>query len=574
MDTKDHDSEKDEQKSRSSSPTSALSYASNTRAAQPETRVSGEAENPDTHTLQYPYPSKPSNPNSDLGNADATAPERESHPQLYQWSPEGQFDDQLLRIPISPTSTSSDPGTGEPVLEVFVDNLYYEEIERSPSPITYARPGGVDSDSECDDLEYGRRRRRLAQSLKRSHSRAGRGRSRGGLGVGTTVGVGSRRHKHAGSGGTGPSSPISYHSDDSSLFYYGTRPRRRRREQSRSYRYSYRSPVSPTSAADPSKNVGRSKATVVSPRSPSPILYAPRRSLDFLYDSDSDDDAQAGVRGDGRRFVGAWWGARDSAALGFLLTDAGGSRGRGGGTGKKVRRRTAQPRSFRYEYSTPPDVQPFEGREDEREHGEGKEKGKEEGKDKERGRKRERALIPMPLVNYKAFEKEKEREKEKEKDKDKEKPRTRKGSRGILDELAAVAVLNAMGGRKASNTAASGGSRSRSPKHKNKEKEKEAKDKDKEKEKEREGQKEEKEKKRKWVWDLNSTKDKSDRAGESSTSGSTVSSSAAGIGEVGVVNQEVLDIGVGYDSWSAEWEGSGRERKKRHRHSLAGLEFR
>ncbi|KXN84091.1 hypothetical protein AN958_00478 [Leucoagaricus sp. SymC.cos] len=568
-----------------------------------------------------------------------------------------QFNDQLFRVPISPTPTTYTEGSGDfpsgddsnggegedgegrerrikrgrrrkspPVLEVFVDNIYYGEMERSPSPIVYARPGGDDSDSET---EYGVRRRRILAERRgegfgfedggrRNGSRSrSRPRQGGGSGVdrgvdGKAVGGGggngdgtralrsgggkgraNTRRQRRSSVGPGPSSPISYHSDDSSLFYYGTRPRRKRREQLRSYRYSYRPnvtdagglPVSTNCLAPDFASHFRTLNPIESPRSPSPILYARRRSLDFLTDSDSDSDSLndypgrggLGVMGERIRPLGGLpptW-TPDSPAFGFLSSDPLSYSSPTSASQARRVRKTVQPRSFLNNYSSPPDVPgSFIGGGSGGDNGGGSasktewEWEWEKERERERGRKRERALIPMPLVNYNRADKEKEKEKEK--------TRTKKTSRGILDELAAVAVRNTMSSRKRNGSTES---RSRSPKLKNKEKDKE------------------KEAKRKWVWDLNfdsSSKDKSERIGDSSNSASTIGESAEGLvlGSEGVV----LDIGggggsaemenggggggkagsgSGYGKWNAEWAESSSEakRKKKQRHSLAGLEF-
>lgn len=548
---------------------------------------------------------------------------------IYEWGLEeiGHYSDQLIRFPATTTTTttSSDTdGEGGPVVEVFVDNVYYDEMERSPSPIIYARPRGSDSDYGSDD-EYGAARRRRARRIandanNKSDNNSGRGASRsrsrpgkptrpalgpdssvpsaflnaGGMGLPpappSTEGEGSKGFSNDtpaphSAGGAGPASPISYHSDDSSLNYYAMKqPRRKRREQLRSYRYSFRPPVPPSSPPGPSpispqhlaplpnpNIIAGGEGRVGSPRSPSPILYARRRSLDFIADSDSDIDSLDETGG--TQDIGSWWGG-SITPYGFLSSQPVGA-GVGRTTTKKVKRRTVQPRSFLHEYSTPPEVpQPFADDVDERERKEKAEKG-----ERERGRKRERALIPMPLANYNRAEKEKERERDekekekerKEKEKEKDKPRARKTSRGIFDELAAVAARNTISTRKqtqgttsTTNTTSAGNSRSRSPKNKEK---------------------------RKWVWDLNvgnsSSKDKSERVGDSSTSGSTTGHASAE-GGLGGSSEMVLDIGgssghshggVGgtYDDWSAEWDESPttgtRKKRKQKRHSLAGLEF-
>ena len=447
-----------------------------------------------------------------------------------------------------------------------MDNVYC--AERSPSPIVYARPRTDDSD---DDYGVPRPRHRVLadEANSRSKHASSSGSRPGTAGNPTRPALGpdfsvpapsanvvdSTRSKQDSLGHAVSGESISYHSDHSSSTYYGTRPKGKRREQ---YKYSIIPASKPSEAVEllslrhlaPSSSSTEGMNEVV--RSPSPILYARRRS----FDSNSEEiDILDDTRGAGSREVVGYGQVGSVAPYGFLLSEPVG----GDILGKKVRRRTAQPRSFLYEYSTPPVQHSFDKGFDEREREKEREgeREREKAEEIERGRGRERTqkgrggrkerAFPMPLVNY---NKERETDEKEKKEKEREKPRTRKTSLGgIFEDLAAV--TNVISGRKQAGDSTVN-SRSRSPKC-NKNKEKEGKEKE----------------KRKWtVWELNvNMKEKSERGGDGDSCGTDIVEDG----------DSVLDIaGDGDhhdDDWSADESLAGM-RERRQRHSLAGLEFR
>jgi hypothetical protein len=516
----------------------------------------------------------------------------------YDWTLEEElYDDQLFRIPVSPTALESD----NLPLEVFVDNVYCGELERSPSPITYARPAS--SDFSDEELHGGRRRRARRRTHVEQEERTTPKRVDYNISGVSASPTGNRRHSRR----SDPSSPISYHSDDLSLYLTGNRPvssRRRRREQLRSYKYSFRPPVTPTAAAAatavslntlagfPRKVIRRDMGlhvTLGCQRSPSPIEYARRRSLDGLYGLDSEDEVDEDesevvfahpppVGGEGVGLVSRWG---ESSGLEFDDDDARRkSVSSGGGKGRMV-----QPRSFMHAYSKPLAVASCSGE-------------RQRVLEKERGRRKERTLVPMPLGGY-VHTGNSNIHGNNNSDNNNSKERTRKGSRGFLDELAAVAVPNTHHSQQSSKRKThnynvssgiagtprtSGGSPPPPPMlpslpplpfHSRDEKEKE------------------KEKKRRWVWELS----KSDGSGSRDKlvvgSGNGSSSTLEGESGEGVL---VLDIGnanananggggggggcgEGYEGWNAVWPGEDDERcgggwrGRSKRHSLNGLEF-
>lgn len=478
---------------------------------------------------------------------------------MYEWGVEeiGYYNDQLLRFTTSHPSSASDleKYRNEGHVEVFVDNVY--NAERSPSPIIYARSETDDSD---DDYGVLRRRRRILADEANSRSKhasssrpstAGNP-TRPALGPDTLSmknAVDDRRSKH---GHIFPGESTSYPSDNSSLDHYGSRSRGKRREHS--FR---RSSIIPTS--NPSEIIesfdshhlspSSKEAITEVPRSPSPILYARRRSLDFLADSSSEDiDIMGGTSRPTRwQSFGPWQGG-SIVPYGFLSEPTGDDI-----LGKRSRRKTVQPKSIRHEYSTSPAqhllLMDFDKKAKEKggEEAEKTERGRgRERTERGRGRKKEHGLIPISLPSYHKVDKEREEE---EREKEREKPRTRKASRGIFDELAAVTARNVIVGRKQAADHVVD-SRSRSPKgtsNKNKEKEK-------------------------WKWAL---WDRDVNIKERPERGGGGNSSTGGTDSVGG-DDSVLDIvGDGDDGADGDVDDDGwstDERKRRH--SLAGLEFR
>jgi len=217
--------------------------------------------------------------------------------------------------------------------------------------------------------------------------------------------------------------------------------------------------------------------------------------------------------------------------------------------GKRSRRKTVQPKSIRHEYSTSPahSRMDFDKKAKEKggEEAEKIERGRgRERTERRRGRKKEHGLIPMSLVITHKVDKEREEE---EREKEREKPRTRKASRGIFDELAAVTARNVIVGRKQAGDYVIY-SRSRSPKgtsNKNKEKEK-----------------------RKWaLWDRDvNIKERPERGGNSSTGGTDSVGGDDSVLDIVGDGDDGVDGDVDDDGWSTD--------ERRQRHSLAGLEFR
>ena len=476
---------------------------------------------------------------------------------MYEWGVEeiGYYNDQLLRFTTSHPSSASDLETyrNEGHVEVFVDNVY--SAERSPSPIIYAR-----SDTDDSDDDYGvlrRRRRILADEANSRSKHASSSRpstagnpTRPALGpdfstLSVKNAVDSRRSKH---GHIFPGESISYPSDNSSLDHYGSRSRGKRRE--RGFRRSSVIPTSkPSETAEPFHShhlfPSSKEAIIEVPRSPSPILYARRRSLDFLVDSSSEDiDIVDDTSGAARwKDFGPWHGG-SIAPYGFLSEPTGDDI-----PGKRSRRKTVQPKSIRHEYSTSPahSRMDFDKKAKEKggEEAEKIERGRgRERTERRRGRKKEHGLIPMSLVITHKVDKEREEE---EREKEREKPRTRKASRGIFDELAAVTARNVIVGRKQAGDYVIY-SRSRSPKgtsNKNKEKEK-----------------------RKWaLWDRDvNIKERPERGGNSSTGGTDSVGGDDSVLDIVGDGDDGVDGDVDDDGWSTD--------ERRQRHSLAGLEFR
>lgn len=481
---------------------------------------------------------------------------------MYEWGVEeiGYYNDQLLRFTTSHHSSASDLETyrNEEHVEVFVDNVY--SAERSPSPIVYARSETDDSD---DDYGVLRRRRRILADEANSRSKHASSSRPSTAGNPTRPALGpdffalsmknavdGRRSKQGSSNHVFPKESISYHTDNPSLSRYSTRSRGKRRDQFR------RSSVIPTSKSSETVEpltshhlAPPSKETIIEvPRSPSPILYARRRSLDFidLEDIDITNDSSGAAR---------WksFGPRQGGSIaphGFLSEPSGGDI-----LGKRIRRRTMQPKSFLHGYSTPPAQHLLsmdldnKAKEKEGEKVEKIERGRgRERTERGRGRKKEHGLVPISLVNYNKVDKKRETKEREKIEKEMEKPRTRKTSRGIFDELATVTSRNVIAGRKQAGDYLVN-SRSRSPKganNRNKEKEK-------------------------WKWalwdrDVN-MKERSERGG---------GGYASTCGTDSVDDDSVLDIvGDGDDGADGDVDDDGWSTdEKKQRHSLAGLEFR
>lgn len=483
---------------------------------------------------------------------------------MYEWGVEeiGYYNDQLLRFTTSHLSSAPDLEAyrNEGHVEVFVDNVY--SAERSPSPIVYARSETDDSD---DDYGVLRRRRRILADEANSRSKhasssrpstAGNP-TRPALGpdfstLSTKNAVDGRRPKQ---GHIFPGESFSYHSDNSSLDHYGTRSRGKRREHG--FRRSSVIPTSkPSEAVQPLNSYHLSsssnEAIVEVPRSPSPILYARRRSLDFLVDSSSEDTYIMDDTSGSARWK--FFGPRQGGSVtpyGFLSEPTGGNI-----LEKRIRRKTVQPKSFLYEYSTPPAQHPLrmdfsrKAKEKGGEEAEKIERGRgRERTERGRGRKKEHGLISMSLVDCTKVDNEREEGEREKIEKEREKPRTRKASRGIFDELAAVTARNVIVGRKQAGDHVVD-SRSRSPKgtsNKNKEKEK-----------------------WKWaLWDRDANmKERPERGGggNSSTCGTDSVGDDDSVLDIVGDGDDGVDGDVDDDGWSTD------ERKQRH--SLAGLEFR